>query len=150
MDTVTYPEAKIAGLLSQDFVPVKCHVGENKTLPPRFNVHWTPTLVILDAEGTVHHSITGFTAPEELVAHLEFAKAKALFNKGDYQASFSGFNGVVDKYPKSLVAPEALYWTAVSEYKRTGSRDALVNGWKRLLKEYPDTEWAKKVEFIAK
>ena len=148
MDTVTYPEAKVSGLISQHFIPVKCHVGENKTLPQRFNVHWTPTLVVLDAQGTVHHSLTGFTPPEELAAQLEFAQAKAAFNKGDFQASLSGFNGVVEKYPKSPIAPEALYWSAVSEYKRTGSRDALMNGWKRLLKEYPDSDWAKRVGFI--
>ncbi|MFN3467598.1 MAG: hypothetical protein ACK4WF_07850, partial [Candidatus Brocadiales bacterium] len=61
MDTVTYPEARVTSLISQNFIPVKCNVGENKTLPQRFNIHWTPTLVMLDAQGTVHHSFTGFT-----------------------------------------------------------------------------------------
>ncbi len=148
MDTVSYPDSRVITLLTQDFVPVKCHVGENKALPQRFNVHWTPTLVIADAEGVVQHNITGFTAPDELVAQLEFAKAKTYFNKGDYQSSLTGFNSVVEKYPKSLIAPEALYWVAVSEYKKTGSRDALMNGWKKLLKEYPESDWAKKVAFI--
>src|SRR3989338_6374088 len=114
MDTVTYPEAKVSGLISQHFVPVKCHVGEDKILPQRLNVHWIPTLVVLDALGTVHHSFTGFTPPEELVAQLEFAQAKAAFNKADFQTSLSGFNEIVEKYPKSPIAPEALYWTAVS------------------------------------
>ena len=148
MDTVTYPEARVISFISQNFIPVKCHVGENKTLSQRFNIHWTPTLVMMDAQGTVHHSITGFVPPEEFVAQLEFALAKASFNKGDFQAALSGFNGIIEKYPKSLVAPEALYWSAVSEYKGTGRRDALMSGWKRLLKEYPDSEWAKKVGFI--
>lgn len=148
MDAVTYPEARIASFISQNLTPVKCHVGEDKTLTQRFNVHWTPTLVMADAQGTVHHSITGFIPPEELLAQLEFAQAKASFNKGDYQASLPGFKRVVEKHPKSLIAPEALYWAAVSEYKFTGSVDALMGGWKRLMKEYPDSEWGKKIGFM--
>jgi TolA-binding protein len=148
MDTVSYPEAKVISLISQNFIPVKCNVGEDKALPQRFNVNWTPTLVIADVQQTVHHSIIGFMPPEELLSQLEFAQAKTSFNKGDYQTSLSGFGRVVEKYPRSLIAPEALYWTAVSEYKGTGSRDALMNGWKRLQKEYPDSEWARKIGFV--
>ncbi len=111
-------------------------------------MHWTPTLVIADAQGTAHHSIIGFTPPEELLAQLEFAQAKTSFNKGDYQASLTGLNGVVEKYPKSVIAPEALYWSAVSEYKLKHSPEALMNGWKRLMKEYPDSDWTKKLKFF--
>ena len=148
MDAVTYPETKVINFLSKNFIPVRCHVGENKTLPERFNVHWTPTLVVANAQGTIHHSITSFMPPDELVSQLEFALAKASFDKGDYQASFQGFNSVVEKYPKNIIAPEALYWSAVSEYKLKHSSEALMNGWKRLMKEYPDSDWTKKLKFF--
>jgi hypothetical protein len=44
--------------------------------------------------------------------------------------------------------PEALYWSAVADYKSTNDGNRLVAGWSRLLDKFPDSEWGKRASFI--
>jgi hypothetical protein len=44
--------------------------------------------------------------------------------------------------------PEAQYWASVVEYKSTNDPNNLMKGWNELLDRYPDSEWAKRAEFI--
>jgi TolA-binding protein len=148
LDTVTYPEAKVIGLINANFVPLKVHIDESPELAKRFEVHWTPSIIVTDPEGIEHHRITGFLPPEEYQAQLDFGIAKAAFNKEDYPKASKEFNLVVSEYPRSDIAPEAQYWLGVSEYKRTKSGDALMGAWKKLLEDYPDSPWAKRVSYI--
>lgn len=148
MDTVTYPETRVVDLINAGFVPLKVHVDERPELTQRFNVHWTPTIIVADPEGVERHRLTGFLPPEEYRAQLEFAVAKTAFDKEDYTKASTQFSALVDQYPRSDITPEAQYWLGVSEYKRTKSSDALIGAWKKLLEKYPDSIWAKKVSFI--
>ncbi len=73
---------------------------------------------------------------------------KMALEKQDYKSASIQLKLVVDKYPRSNIAPEAQYWFGVSEYKATHQADALLNAWKKILKDYPDSIWADKVSFI--
>jgi hypothetical protein len=44
--------------------------------------------------------------------------------------------------------PEAIYWSAVAAYKSSDDPKNLLGGWNRLLDEFPESEWAKRVAFI--
>jgi len=44
--------------------------------------------------------------------------------------------------------PEALYWSAVAQYKSSDDASGLKEGWGRLLDAFPESEWAKRAEFI--
>ena len=44
--------------------------------------------------------------------------------------------------------PELLYWTAVVNYKTNDDGQQLTRGWGKLLDRFPDSEWAKRAEFI--
>ena len=51
--------------------------------------------------------------------------------KQDYKTASAQMKSVVEKYPKSNIAPEAQYWLGVSEYKVAHNVEALLNAWKK-------------------
>ncbi|MFQ5956240.1 MAG: tetratricopeptide repeat protein [Candidatus Brocadiales bacterium] len=148
MEAVTYPDANVTELINSRFVPLKLHVGKDIELVKRFDVLWTPTIVVAEADGTVHHRFTGFLPPEEYRAQLVFGIAKTDFDKGNYPEASTQFKTVVAQYPDCACAPEAQYWLGVSEFKRTGSADTMRAAWQELIEKYPDSVWATKASFI--
>ncbi len=134
--------------INSNFVPVKLHVGEDAEAVEKFKAEWTPTIIVAEPDGTVHHRSVGFLPPKEFMAQLAFGIAKANFSKGNYPAASAGFKTVIAQYAECDCAPEAVYWLGVSEYKRTGSADAMTAEWQVLFEKYPDSIWAKKASFI--
>jgi TolA-binding protein len=145
MDTVTYPEGKVAEFLNREFVPARISVKEADEAIALFKPTWTPTLLCLDPEGGVHYRTVGFVPPDEFVPEFRVARSLAAFDQGQYAAAKEQFATVLRETPHSVHAPQAQYWHAVAEYKQSGSRDALIAGWKTLKERYPESYWAKKL-----
>ncbi|MBI1899065.1 MAG: hypothetical protein HYZ57_07730 [Acidobacteria bacterium] len=55
----------------------------------------------------------------------------------------------MDRYPKSEVAAEALYWAGVSKYKGSGDSGALKDTAEAFRKRYAGSIWAKKASVWA-
>ena len=68
--------------------------------------------------------------------------------KQNYKAASIQLKSVVYKYPTCDIAPETQYWLGVSEYKIAHNVDALLNAWRKLRKDYPNSIWAKKVSYV--
>ncbi len=124
------------------------HVGESGDLVKEYEVTWTPNVIVATADGAVHHRSVGPLPPKEFVAQLAFGIAKADFDRGNYEEASKGFREILQQYSTCDCAAESMYWLGVSEYKRTGSADAMKAEWRKLLLEYPDSPWAKKAGFI--
>lgn len=54
------------------------------------------------------------------------------------------YNQVIQGYPNSTAAPEAIYWAGVSKYRNTNDHHVLGEVPKLLQQKYPDSVWAKK------
>lgn len=65
--------------------------------------------------------------------------------KRDLKTARTQFAGVVEKYPKSDIAPEAQYWVGVVDFQVTNDVDAEINAWKKIIEDYPESIWARKV-----
>jgi TolA-binding protein len=52
------------------------------------------------------------------------------------------YTDVLERYPKSKAAPEALYWKGVSHYKKTNDHTILGAMPKPFRRNYPDSIWA--------
>jgi hypothetical protein len=59
------------------------------------------------------------------------------------------FREVVDRYPRSEAAVEALYRAGESRYKATGDAAALADTSRQFKARYADTSWAKKASVWA-
>jgi TolA-binding protein len=143
-----YTDPRVVDFIQQHFTPVRAHVRENgaefKKLGSRFNAQWTPTTLIVDSDGQEHHRIEGFLPADDFLAQLALGLAHSAFARGSFNDAEPLFRDVVDKYPNTDAAPEALYWAGVSRYKGKGDASALGETARAFSTRYTDTSWAKK------
>jgi hypothetical protein len=143
-----YSDPRVIEFIQQHFTPVRVHVRENadefKRLGSRFNAQWTPTALIVDGEGHERHRIEGFLPADDFLAQLSLGLAHSAFARGSFKEAEPLFRDVVEKYPNTESAPEALYWAGVSRYKGSGDAAALGETAQAFLTRYTGTSWAKK------
>ena len=143
-----YPDERVVRLVNEKFVPVRIHVREQaadwKRLGERYGVQWTPTVLVVDASGDERHRIEGFLPATDFLAQLELGLSKSAFANGRFADAEERFRKVVQDYPDTESAPEALYWAGVSRYKGSGDAAALAETAKGFRDRYQDTSWAKK------
>ena len=149
MGAVTYPDPEVERYINDHFIPVQFNVVEQPEAMQQFNTPWTPTLIVEDADGKEHRRSQGYLDARRFLAEMSLARVKDAVDRQDYQEAASRAQEASrmtagDPWRQ----PEAQYWSGVAAYKSTGDANNLINGWNRLLDEFPDSEWAKRVEFI--
>jgi uncharacterized protein YyaL (SSP411 family) len=141
MDTVTYPDPRVAQFIAGHFVPVKVRVKENPRLVEEYLVGWTPNVVIVDDQGKVHYRVEGYLSPEEFLAHLSLGIGKYWLNRKQFQRAKERFDEVARRHAGTDAGAEALYWLSVAQYKQSRDPAQLRLSWQRLAQEYPKSEW---------
>ena len=144
-----YPDPRVANFISQNFIPVKIHIKEQPQNFERFGAQWTPTEIILDAGGTERYRFEGFLPAEDFIAHLQSGLARSAFEHKQYQEAERLYREIVDQFPNTEVAPEALYWAGVAKYKASGNAAALGETAGQFKKKYTGSSWAKKASVWA-
>jgi len=100
--------------------------------------------MILDANGKERHRIEGYLPVDEFRAELELGLARVAFMNKDWADAERRYAAVLDRYPDSKAAPEALYWKGVSQYKLTNDHTVLGELPGQFEQKYPDSLWAMK------
>lgn len=99
-------------------------------------------MLILDPNGVERHRIEGYLPTDEFRAQLELGLARVAFMSKNFKDAERRYAEVLERYPNSKSAPEALYWKGVSHYKATNDH-AVLGELPALFKEkYPDSTWA--------
>jgi len=145
MDAVTFPDLAVANFVIDRMVPLRAPVG-GKTLAADFRVVWTPTLIVLDHYGKEHQRTVGFLPPDEMVASLLLGIGKAGLGNDQFNEAVVQFSTLLNGYPGSACAPEAVYLRGVARYKSSHAASALKEGYQQLLAQYPDSEWTRRAE----
>ena len=101
-------------------------------------------MLILDAKGVERFRIEGYLPRDEFRAHLELGLARVAFMNKDWADAEKRYAEVLERYPNSQVAPEALYWKGVSHYKATNDHTVLGELPGLFKEQYPDSVWAMK------
>ncbi len=154
MDTVTYPDARVADEITTHFVPCHFNTAEPasekvKQLSREFRQVWTPTLVFLDPHRIEVRRSVGYLPPEEFIPELGMARGAAAMIHAEYAHAFDLFRAVATGWPEAAVAPEALYWAGVAAYRRDGTAEGLRQQWNELGERYPRSAWWTRASFIA-
>lgn len=69
---------------------------------------------------------------------------RAAVMRKDWQDAERRYDAIVQNYPASDFAPEAVYWRGVSRYKATNDHTSLGEIAEILSGKYPDSIWALK------
>jgi Tetratricopeptide repeat len=104
---------------------LEAHIKEHPAYFHRFDAVWTPTVLILDSDGVERMRLEGYLPKDEFRAQLEMGLARLAFMNKDWADAERRYAEVLDHYPKSKAAPEALYWKGVSRYKATNDHTIL-------------------------
>jgi hypothetical protein len=125
-------------------VPLEAHIKERAAYFHRFDAVWTPTVLLLDSDGVERHRIEGYLPKTEFRAQLEMGLARVAFMNKAWADAERRYGKVLELYPNSKAAPEALYWKGVSRYKETNDHTLLSGLAEQFKEEYPDSVWALK------
>ena len=143
-----YPDPRVVDFIDDHFVPVRFHVKDQHDDFKRFGAHygaqWTPTVLILDEEGNEHYRIEGSLPADDFMSQLMLGIARAAFDRQDYRVAEELYRRVVEKFPNSEAAPEALYWAGVSKYRATNDPSTLSATADAFAQRYQSSSWAKK------
>ena len=123
---------------------VEAHIKEHPAYFHRFDAVWTPTVLILDSDGVERSRLEGYLPQEEFRAHLEMGLARVAFTHKRWADAERMYARVVEQYPDTKVAPEAVYWRGVSHYKATNDHTVLGELPGQFKEKYPDSAWALK------
>ena len=143
-----YTDPRVATFIAENFRPVRIHVKEDadawQKVGLELGVQWTPTILILDHAGAERHRLEGFLPADDFLAQISLGLAKSAFSRNEFGDAEQRFRHVVDTYPNTETAAEALYWAGVSKYKGTNDASALQDTARAFGERYQETSWAKK------
>jgi len=143
-----WPDERVVRFVNQHFLPARVHVkddpAEFKRYGERYNALWTPTILELDAEGVERHRVEGFLPADDLLGQLTLGLAHMAFQQQRWADAERGFRQVVQQFPHTDAAPEALYWAGVARYKATGDAASLKDTARAFTQRYQDSTWATK------
>jgi TolA-binding protein len=132
----------------ENFIPARINVRQQPDdwarYGERYGVQWTPTTLIVDPSGEERHRIEGFLPVEEFLPQLALGLAKSAFARQQFAEADRRFREIVERYPDSDAAAEALYWAGVSRYKATNDAAGLAHTAEAFAQRYQNTAWAKK------
>jgi len=145
------PDNNVMKFIADNFVPLMYEVSEpgSKDLMKRYEVQWTPTFVAADEKGDIAYRWEGYLPVDDYRAQLIMAEAKMAFKQEDFDKAGRCYGAIVEKYPTSDIAPEAIYYLGVARYKKTGDPANLKKANEDLKNKYPDSVWAKKASVWA-
>lgn len=149
MGAVTYPNPEVERFIQQHFIPVQFNVVEQPEVMKQFNTPWTPTIIVQDAEGREHRRSQGYLDPQRFLAEMSLALLKDAIDRQDFQEAQKRTDEALKLTQGDPERePEAQYWASVAAYKASNDPQKLTQGWNRLLDQFPQSEWAKRAEFI--
>jgi tetratricopeptide (TPR) repeat protein len=140
MDAVAYIDPAVVSFVNQTVIPVRTP-GSDPELGSRYKVKWTPTLLLLDADGVEQYLTLVFYPPQELIPSLLLGIGQAKFNLPDRPAACDCFGEIIGQYPDSPQAPEAIYLNGVARYIESHDVANLIGIYDRLAAAYPADPW---------
>jgi hypothetical protein len=151
MGAVTYPNSDVQRYIEQHFVPVQFNVVGQPEVVDRFNSAWTPSLIVQDAEGREYRRSLGYLDPPRFLGEMALARLLESIHRRDFKTANHRAIEALELTKGDLNRePEALYFGSGAPYKPPNDVEKLKEGWNRLFDQFPESDWAKKAEFIRK
>jgi TolA-binding protein len=98
----------------------------------------------MDPDGDERWRLEGFLPKDEFRANLEMGLARVAFMRKNWPDAEGRYTAIVDRFPDSKFAPEAVFWKGVCRYKATNDHNALADVADTFREKYQDSIWALK------
>jgi hypothetical protein len=134
----------VSSFIAAKFIPVEAHIKEHPAWFHRFDVSWTPTVLIADSNGLERYRIEGYLPKAEFRAQLELGLARVAFKNKKWSDAEKEYGEVVERHPSSSVAAEAEYWEGVSNYQANHDPKVLNETARKLTHKHPQSVWTEK------
>ena len=142
---MTYPQERVAKFISLNFVPVQIQTS-NAEMMRKFSISWTPSLLVLDAEGREHYRAIGFFTPDDLIATFMTAKGRWALDTEQFADARAMFEEAISCYPDKEAAAEATFFLGVASYKMAHDPKALRETYETLKEKFPQSIWTKQAD----
>ena len=130
--------------ISENFLALKAHIKEHPAWFYRFDVVWTPTVLLLDSGGKERARVEGYLPNRDFPAALMSGLGRIAFVRKKYADAERWYSEVVARFDGSHFSPEAMYWRAVARYKATNDHAVLGRVAEELRSTYSSSVWASK------
>lgn len=110
----------------------------------RLDVLWTPTVLVLDSSGAEQRRSEGYLPRDEFFAELHLGLARVAFVRKQWSEAEQFWEKVIERFPKTAGAAEAIYWRGVARYKRTNDHTELPKIAAEFERHHQETIWATK------
>ena len=148
-----WPDQRVVKFVTDNFIPARVHVKDDSALfqkyGEKYNAQWTPTILFLDPAGEERYRIEGFLPLDEFLGQLMLGRAQIAFGQQKWDDAQRLFGEIVEKFPDTDAAPEALYWVGVTRYKGSNDGAALKQTAEAFRDRYQASSWAKKASVWA-
>ena len=101
-------------------------------------------MLIIASGGKERWRIEGYLPKNEFRAQLELGLARISFMDKQWTDAEQKYAQVIEQYPETVAAPEAVYWRGISQYKKTNDHTVLGEVAQELGAKYPESVWAQK------
>ena len=143
-----WPDERVVKFVNENFIPARVHVKDDAELYKKYSAlysaPWTPTVLELDHDGVERYRVEGFLPTDDFLSQLMLGRAKIAFAQEKWDEAEKRFREIVDTFPNTDAAPEALYWAGVARYKATHNHEPLKQTADAFKQRYQATSWAKK------
>jgi len=98
----------------------------------------------MDPDGKERSRLEGYLPRDEFRLFLEMGLARVAYMKKDLADAERRYAEIVERYPESQFAPEALYYLGVSRYSISHDSAILAETARAFTEKYQDSIWALK------
>ncbi len=140
-----FSDDRVVDAVRDRFVALKQLLGEDREASRRYRPFWTPTLYFLDPDGHALVTWPGLINADHILALLDYGEAQVGIRRGRFKPSLERLERILEEWPDSPMAPEALWWAGNLRYVMDGDREALEARRAELVERYPDSPAALRV-----
>lgn len=145
MDAVAFPDPAVVTFISTHFIPLRL-AADDPQWGPAYGIKWTPSLLLLNADGKEEYRTLGFFPPDELIPSLCLGLGKAFFNQARRVEAIEKFNHVINEFPASFAVQEAIFLHGVANYIESHDVSHLIGIYDRLHTLDPNGAWAMRAD----
>jgi hypothetical protein len=95
----------------------------------------------MDADGKERWRLEGYLPRDEFRAFLEMGLARVAFMKKNFVDAEQRYKNIIERYPASKFAAEAVYYFGVSRYSASHDHVVLGETAKELKERFEGNEW---------